>query len=228
MSHRRFLFSLPGRTTLYLLLAVPGSVAFDPGVAQESPVAMRELAFDIAPGPLDQTLAAFSRLTGIQMLYDSSLVAGLRSEGIRGRFTLGVALSRLLQGTRLRARFLAGGAIVITRSETPEMVLDTVTAQAPPMIGGDPDARWMPYVARVRSEIEAAIRADPDLGSGAYRIDLSIWLRPDGGVVRSKVVGTSGDPARDAKFQSVIQTLRISERPPPDLPEPMRIEFSIG
>lgn len=40
--------------------------------------------YDIAPGPLDQALARYGRIAGVNLNYDAALVAGAHSAGLSG------------------------------------------------------------------------------------------------------------------------------------------------
>ncbi|MCV2217160.1 TonB-dependent siderophore receptor [Thauera sp. Sel9] len=75
-----------------------------PGVAmaQES-AAVAPHRFDIPAGPLDQALSRFGRQSGMQIVVDGSLTAGLRSPGLSGNHSAPQALNRLLAGTGLQA-----------------------------------------------------------------------------------------------------------------------------
>ena len=86
--------------TSTVLAALMLSVA-TPVVAQSSDVARR---FDIAAGPLDRTLPAFARQSGLQILYPSALVAGRRSPVVSGDLTPEAALRLLLRDSGLTYR----------------------------------------------------------------------------------------------------------------------------
>ena len=75
--------------------------AATPTLAQE---AEAPRIFDIPAGPLDQSLQAFARQSGQQILYPSALVAGRRSSALMGAFPAEAALARLLRETGLTYR----------------------------------------------------------------------------------------------------------------------------
>jgi iron complex outermembrane recepter protein len=72
-----------------------------PAVAQSSAAVH---SFDIAAGPLDQSLPAFARQSGLQILYPSALVAGRRSPALTGDYTAESALDLLLEDSGLSYR----------------------------------------------------------------------------------------------------------------------------
>ncbi len=80
------------------------------GVAQ---AAERERDFDIPPQTLAAALERFVAQTGVDLLYDSSVIGALGTEGISGRHLPGDALELLLSGTGLRLVPLGPGAFAI-------------------------------------------------------------------------------------------------------------------
>lgn len=79
---------------LAALLAATSS----PVLAQTAETARR---YDIAAGPLEQTLPIFARQSGQQILYPVTLVAGRRSAALQGDYDPETALSLLLRDTGL-------------------------------------------------------------------------------------------------------------------------------
>ena len=59
--------------------------------------------FDLKPGSLGETLARYSDVCGVQLVYSSDLVKGMQSAGLAGEFSATEALTRLLQGSGLTA-----------------------------------------------------------------------------------------------------------------------------
>ncbi|MEM8594888.1 MAG: TonB-dependent receptor [Pseudomonadota bacterium] len=70
-------------------------------------------SYQIAPGSLTAALDAFSDASGLTIVYDSALAAGLESPGVAGELTTDAALSLLLQGTNLTFRFTESGAVAL-------------------------------------------------------------------------------------------------------------------
>ncbi len=61
-------------------------------------------SFSIEAGPLERSLPAFARQSGLQILYPSALVAGRQAPAVTGDFTPEAALGELLRGTGLTYR----------------------------------------------------------------------------------------------------------------------------
>jgi Acetyltransferase (GNAT) domain len=61
--------------------------------------------FQIPSQPLAIALEAFARESGIEVLYESSIVASLQSTSVEGAYTPEMALQTLLSRTELRVRY---------------------------------------------------------------------------------------------------------------------------
>lgn len=88
------------------------------GPAQgEAPPASAPMSFSIRAGGLDDALEALARQSRMQILYDPSLIARLRSKGLRIRLPPAQALERLLLGSGLRAEAVNADTFLIRRAE---------------------------------------------------------------------------------------------------------------
>ncbi|MFJ6024273.1 TonB-dependent receptor domain-containing protein [Brevundimonas sp. NPDC092305] len=85
-----------------------------------SACAQEARAFNIPAGPLGDALNAYATQSDQQILFSSSLVEGLRTQGLRGRYAPADALNRLLAGTGLSGRETRPGVIVLRRAEAAE------------------------------------------------------------------------------------------------------------
>jgi outer-membrane receptor for ferric coprogen and ferric-rhodotorulic acid len=94
------------RGALIALLAITASQGLLPQTAwaaEPSTASSERQRYNIAPGPLDETLASFAARAGINITMPPNLVAGKRSPGLQGEFTVAQALNRLLAGSGLDA-----------------------------------------------------------------------------------------------------------------------------
>lgn len=121
-----------------LNLTAPGIAQSVPAPGQSPAPSASTVTFDIPAQSLDAAIAAFGRVTGIQVLYDSALTGSLRSAAVRGTFTPAAALSRLLAPTGLSPRFtgprtatLQGGSALPPQGRVPgdAVLLDTVVVE---------------------------------------------------------------------------------------------------
>jgi iron complex outermembrane receptor protein len=70
-------------------------------VVSTTACAQAERDFDIPPGELSGALRAFATQSDQQIFFAADLVAGLRSQGVRGRLTSSAALDRIVAGSGL-------------------------------------------------------------------------------------------------------------------------------
>ena len=61
----------------------------------------RRVNMDIPAGSMESALAAFSRLTAVEILYQVEDLQGVRTKGVRGMMVPDYALAALLQGSGL-------------------------------------------------------------------------------------------------------------------------------
>ena len=85
--------------------------------------------FDIAPGPLDDVIEAFKKVTGLQISFSTEGIALLPSPGVKGDYTEDQALRQILAGTSVAYRFTAAKSISLELQKVVETV--DVTTQAP-------------------------------------------------------------------------------------------------
>jgi catecholate siderophore receptor len=102
------------------------ALAQAPSTPPRDPPARR---FDIPAGPLSDALPAFERVSGIRITLDLQSIGSLQSPGVTGTFTVSQALSALLGGTGVRARFTSPTAAVLELGAQSESV--DVTGRAP-------------------------------------------------------------------------------------------------
>ena len=69
--------------------------------------------FNVAPGDMKSALDAYIAQAGVQLLYKIDDIKGLSTKGVKATLPPEEALARLLEGTRLRVRRDASGAIAI-------------------------------------------------------------------------------------------------------------------
>lgn len=106
----RFVLKELAVAAMLFTAAVPVAVAqaADPAAASEQ---LRR--FDLAPGPLAETLNRFVAETGLFVSADGALTQGKTSAAVRGSFTPAQALAQLLAGTGLQAVAQGDGAYAL-------------------------------------------------------------------------------------------------------------------
>ncbi len=92
---RRLLASAIAAAAMATTLVVP------PAVAQTTAASARQ-SWNIPAGPLEDALSAFAAAAGAPLSFEPALVAGKRSNGLRGEFSIDEGFDRLLQGSGLQ------------------------------------------------------------------------------------------------------------------------------
>jgi hypothetical protein len=169
------------------------------------------LVFDIAPQPLASALSRYGDLSGREVLYSTALVQGRVSASARGVLTPETALSRLLDGTGLSARFMPDGSFVLTTGSTNQQSL----VQAAP--GSAQDS----YYGRIQASLRRALCASVGGHPGQYRIAALFWIGSSGEVARYERLGTAGNSDLDRTIDQTLQDLQIGAPPPAGFRQPV-------
>ena len=99
------------RLCLTLLAAALSTAMASPGALAQAAAATQ--SFHIASGPLGAALNQFTGQSGLQVLYDPSLVQGRTASGYDGAASPRAVLDVLLKGTGLTYQFTDAGTVVI-------------------------------------------------------------------------------------------------------------------
>lgn len=192
------------------LLAV-AALRPDPGATAEDDAAPRaqSIEFDIPAQGLDSALDRYVRTSGAQLLYETSLAAGRRSPGVKGRLTTEAALRALLAGSGLVGMRADVDAFIITPATRTEAAITAPRA---------PDSR---FLGALQARMLSALCGDARTRPGAYRVALELWITPGGTIRRGALLGSTGDETRDAALIEALRGLEIGATPPPALPQPV-------
>lgn len=131
-----------GSTALGLILAAPLAMAAEPAAGAR--------AHAIAPGPLADALAQYAAATGVQLVYEQSTLAGLRSAGLQGRYTESEGFAQLLRGSGYEVVSQGRATYVLRKSPAPaqsSIALDAVTVTAAAIPSGTTEGSGS-YAAR--------------------------------------------------------------------------------
>lgn len=104
-------------TLLSLAIAMAGGLALPASAADIAPAHAHSFRFDIPRQSLDSALVAFSAITRTQVLVAGELTRGVQSPGLAGSFGQNEALSRLLAGTGLSARFVDADTVTLEKPQ---------------------------------------------------------------------------------------------------------------
>lgn len=174
-------------------------------------------AFDLGPQPLSVAVKAFSDITGQSLLVDERLLAGKMSPGVRGQFTAEDALRRLLAGTGLRERYASDKAFTLESfgSGGASSARDNDAQDAG-------DAQWEGYGASLQATLERELCRVHGAEPGGYRLAMQVWIDEGGVVNRVRLLGSTGQQARDTAISRALEGIRV-ESPPLGLAQPMTL-----
>jgi periplasmic protein TonB len=83
------------------------------------------------------------------------------------------------------------------------------------------------YANATTRALNEFLARDKDLKLQNYKVNVNLWLQPDGGVERVELAGSSGDPAIDDALRTALTRFPgNSSRPPENLPQPLRLLVS--
>lgn len=93
--------------------------------------------------------------------------------------------------------------------------------------GGGSRHQFNWFAGLIKSRIEDALAKDPQLANGKYKVVVHVWIKPDGRIERSELAGSSGDSATDERIKAALtQMPPLSEAPPEDMPQPVKLRIT--
>lgn len=226
-------FNAPWRILCLALLCLIG-VQAEGGWSQEGrpPPELGARPFHIPGQSLAGALQTYSQITGVEVLYESSIAAGLQSPEVDGTFTPDQALRRLLTDTDLAIHYTRSDAITLSLpSESDDLppvhplgnadlALETLHVSA----GQRPDAGHLrQFSESVQEDVESALRKDNRTRAGNYRASVKLWIEPPRTVRRAELAQSTGDIGRDASIAEILRGLVLRNGPPANTPQPVRI-----
>lgn len=175
------------------------------------------LELDIPAQELASALERYSRATGMAVLVDRQLTRGRRSIGVKGRLNAADALSLMLGGSGLMARYARADAFtlqVAQVTEVPSMQVSVATNA--PLAGSS-------YATAIQSAIERSLCRSPSIRPGSFRALLQLWIGRDGVVQYSRLVSSTGDVQRDSALVERLRNLNIERPAPSSLGQPVTL-----
>lgn len=186
--------------------------------AQPAPPASQAW-FDIPAQSLAAALDAYSKTTGVVIAYNGNLAVGRVSNPVRGQFDPRQAITLLLQGSGLVADYTASDAIVVIPAPHESFVTPSPSAIAQAALSQQ-SAIERRYSALLQERLNNALCAQRATRPGTYRAAISFWIGPSGSVTRVKLLGTTGDPQRDAAIAEAAHRVSAGEAPPAQMTQP--------
>ena len=164
--------------------------------------------FDIPAQPLANALRAYGTATGIQLFYQSEIVAGRTSAPLQGLFAPRVALQVLLMGTELKAvSFDPGTETLVAAPRQAVRTVDLQRLQARAIA-------FRPYFALIQSGLRSALCRAPETRVGGSEIRVELWIAASGAVRRAELLSSTGSLTSDRAYIAALQTLSVAPPPP--------------
>jgi hypothetical protein len=193
--------------------------------------------FNIPSQQLRPALEAYSVVTGAQLIYDSRLADGRRSQRVVGVFKPETALRMLLEGSDLTVRYTGPLDITLVPIEhratglepgerpssegTGALALDTLYVEVAPGSEDRPD--FSQYGRAVRQALKQALARNSATSDRIYQVQFDLWIDERGRVSKSLQRRSCGRPDLDQAIAKVIDGLLLKDSPPVGMPLPMRV-----
>lgn len=202
--------------------------------AQDGPAPFRH-RYEIPAQRLGTALAHYSQVSGVDVLLDEPRAADRRSATVEGSFSSPQALTLLLRGTGLVARFTSARSAVIVpeaRARAPlpaapgrhgaVIALDRMRVTATRTIGAPRRAADPGYVFAAATQIRAIVVASGLIGpADRQRLRIQTRIADNGTLHALRIARPSGDRARDARIVRLLEGHRLDAAPPPGLRQPI-------
>src|SRR5262245_26445203 len=82
------------------------------------------------------------------------------------------------------------------------------------------------YAGLLKNEILGKLNDEKKVRSGSYSIQVRVWVRQDGSIERVHFTQSTGNNERDKAIEEAITRIRISQAPPPDMPQPIALRIA--
>ncbi len=226
------------RALLVAGVVVAGGAVVSAIAAGEDPRQYVPIKFQIPSQPLASALQAYSRLTGVQLLYESGAAGERASVPVEGEYTRDAALRMLLADTDLVIRYTRSNSITLVPAsadpdappeavfgEQVDLTLDTlrVRRQRP---SSDP-SQLRAYTGVIQSDIQHALRKEPKTRTGAYSAGIKLWIDNPRIVRKTELFRSSGDQERDETIARVLDGMQVSQAPPANTPQPVMVMITV-
>lgn len=183
---------------------------------------LRTSRFDLPSQSLSTALESFSNSTGMFAAYDGKLVDGRVSSPVTGEMTPKAALGTLLEGTGLSVEYTSSNAfVVMKKSRTGQVRRDP--AQIGQAALSSLTASERRYSALLQRSVERALCTDIRTKQGDYRAALRFRIDASGALTAVRLLGSTGNPDRDAAIAAVTGQVSLQEPPPVRMQQPFAV-----
>ena len=119
--------ALPGGLLLIALAVSHAALGVEP--APKQPIS-RQTTYQIRSQTMDKALVDFSLKSGLQVIADGKLTAGVKSPGVSGRYSQEQALQKLLAGTGVKVQSNRNGTVTLEKAVVAQPQSRAATASA--------------------------------------------------------------------------------------------------
>lgn len=169
---------------------------------------------DIPAQPLTAAIDAFCAATGAEVYYDGAVAYGVRSSAVSGDHGRDKALQELLTGTDLVPLKVQDSVYLLINpgDDAARSLASAKSAQ---------DARYQQYFAVVQRSVLQTMCLLQDRTAWPGRMVVRLWIDPAGGIRR--VEADNRGEADGTDLVASLHRLRLSEPPPPQMPQPVTV-----
>lgn len=192
-------------------LVVAGLLAGTHLVTAQTIPTSAPIELNIPVQPLGAAISRYGNATGRDVLYDANLASGRLSSEVRGAFAPDEALKKLLVGTGLKAELVTGKTFVLLPVSVSPQTRQT----------SSPEHRR--YYGLIQAGITDALCEAQGAHPGRYRFTAKLWIAPDGAVVGSRRIGSTGTPQQDHEIDAALRRMQLNKAPPPGFRQPVII-----
>lgn len=234
-----------GRSLGFALVATLATAApfHAPAAAQDVPTRAPTRDYDIPAQNLEVALHRLGQQSGIDLLYERGVLAGLRSAPVRGVLTPQAAVAQMLAGTPLTHRFTSPTAVLILparaagQADSPaaatgaaaggaasRIVLDRLEVRAERVIGNPPRPSYHAFGQLVRAAVGRRLKEHPGTRGRAFRVRLAMRFDTQGSIREVQISRAAGRDIERAIVAALVGTT-LPDPPPPAMPQPIWLEI---
>ncbi|QUS38445.1 energy transducer TonB [Tardiphaga alba] len=195
------------------------------------------MQFNIPGQPLASALQTYSRVTGVQLLYESGATNDRDAPAITGEMTRDAALRLLIADTGLMIRYTRANSITLVPAiadpdappmavfDQADLALDTllVRKQRPTTDASQLRA----YSGVIQADIQQALRKESKTRNGVYSAGIKLWIDGPRTIRRTELFRSSGDHERDDAIGRLLDGLQVSQAPPAHTPQPVMVMITV-
>lgn len=176
-------------------LAMGGAPAQEPAADDAG-----RIEFDIPAQPLSSALDAYGERTGLGILIDTGN-GDRTASAVSGRYTPAEAITRMLAGTGLHARIVDREVVVIAPAGGDAIATDS----APVADAAAGYAAGQAFLADIQRHVIGTLCRSTLTRPGNYRLAMELTIDRHGEVLRTHLLGSSGNPQRDIAIVDALE-----------------------